>query len=277
MAQTLSDKADPLIISHFLGPTGVALYQPASKAALSLNPIVMTLTGQLYPLTTAFHTSGNKKSMNRMLFDGTRYTLLLGILFSAGIFIFAEPFARLWLAGSLGDAYKTVAHLMKLFAIIELFSYASGTQWPILLGMKKLTFLTNLHIITAVLNITLSIYFVGFTSIGIYGVLYGTLISKIIRTFFLYGYMSNIMKFHPLTFISQTLARPVLCLILTGFAGFILKENFSCQTWGDFVYLAGFTTLAWVGSCLVFGVSEGERVMLCNAGKGMYCKVRGKI
>jgi O-antigen/teichoic acid export membrane protein len=268
MAQTLSDKADPFIIASFLGPMGVALYQPAAKVALAFSPMVMTLTGQLYPVTTKFHTTGNKISMERVLCEGTKYTLLMGCLFSAGIFIFAEPFARLWLYDSLGSDYMVVVRLMKMYAIIELLSYSSGTQWPVLLGMKRLLFLTYLLLSTAVLNITLSIYFVGYTSVGVIGVLFGTFISKVIRLLILNWHIVKLMRFNAFEYILRTFVRPAVCLLLTAIMGFALKGKFPCHTWTILILMVGLTIAVWALSCLAFGFSKSEFVELRNVIKG---------
>ncbi len=261
LASTISDKANPLIISSFLGTGGVALYQPSAKLSEMFNPVVMTLTSQLYPLTTKFHATGNKENMEQVLCMGTKYTMLLGSLVSAGVFIFAEPFVRLWLFNSLGDDYLVVVQVMMLFAIIDLMTYSSGTQWPIFLGMKKLTFLTYLLFSTAILNVGLSVYFVGYTSVGIVGVLFGTIISKAIRIVALNVYIVGLMKINAYKYLKRAFFRPVICILCTGITGWVLVRSFLVDTWMSLFIMAALTTGAWAVSCLLFGLSREEIAM----------------
>lgn len=273
LAQTLSNSANSIVLSSFQGPVGVALYQPASKLSAMFNPIVMTLTEQLYPLTTKFHTTENKERLQQTYCLGAKYTLLLGVLASTCIFIFAEPFARLWLLDSLGADYLIVAEVMKAFAIVDLMTYASGTQWPILLGMRKLKFLSILLIATAFLNIVVSVYFVGYTAAGVVGVLYGTIISKLIRIVLLTIYVVRSVGIRMIDYVHQSIIGPAWCLFFSGMMGGVLTWNFSCDSWIELLFMVGVTSLVWIVSCWFIGLNSTERYHILEAIKKIYQKV----
>ena len=181
ISQTLVARSDPLVISYFFGPVGVALYRPAARLSEAIRSVVLTFPGQMYPITTQQHIEGQRERIRSTLMLGTKYTFLLGTLFSAGMLVFADPFCRLWLGGSIGSDYTVVATLMQGWALIELMTYAAGTQWPVLLAMKRLTFLIWTQLPAAVLNVLISIYLVGFTELGIPGVLLATIVVGVIR------------------------------------------------------------------------------------------------
>ena len=273
LAQTLSSKANPLILSSFLGPVGVALYQPASKISATLNPLVMTLTVQLYPLATKFHTTENKEKLQQLFCLGGKYTLLLGCLASVCIFVFSEPLVRLWLSDSIGEDFIIVVQVLKAYAIVDLMTYASGTQWPILLGMRKLKFLSILLILTAILNIILSVYFVGYTAVGVVGVLYGTIISKFIRIFLLNIYVVGLVEIRMISYIQQCIIGPAWCLFFSGAIGWILMQNYACDSWIELLIMVGITTLVWSISCWFIGINSKERSQISIAIKRTYQKL----
>lgn len=270
LANMFSSTANPLFLSIFLGPVSVALYQPASKLSAMFNPIVMTLTEQLYPLTTKFHATDNRERLQQTFCLGAKYTLLLGSLVSACIFIFAEPLAQLWLFDSLGADYLIVAQVMQAFAILDLLAYASGTQWPILLGMRKLEFLSILLVLTAILSIAVSIYFVGFTSVGVVGVLYGTIIGRLIKVVLITTYVVRLVGVRMIEYIQQSIVGPAWCLFFSGMAGWALTRNFLCNSWIELLLMVGVISLVWVVSCWLIGLNLTERQHILLAVKKIY-------
>ena len=245
LSATISDQSNPLILSGLSNMKSVGIYQPALSISQALTPFVMTLTSQLYPTVTKYHLTGNSEGIKKIFIFGARYTLLLGVLFSSGTFFFADSFAKLWLSPSIGDDYLIVAELMRLFVIIDLLTYASGTQWPILLGMRQLKYLTWLLLSTAILNICTSIYLVAYTNLGVTGVLYGTIISKVIRVLALNRYVFKLVGVGVSEYLKVSIFKPALCLILTGSFAWLLVENFNSETWGELLCLSGATFLAW--------------------------------
>lgn len=259
LAQTISDKSDPLVLSYFLSPIAVALYQPAFNLSNLFRPIVMTLTGQLYPLTTAYNAKGEVDKLRKIFCLGFKYTMLSGGLVSAGIFFYAEPFSRLWLYETLGNDYKIVAWVMRIFAIVDFLTYASGTQWPILLGMKKLVFLKYLLISTGFLNIGLSIYFVGYTEVGIVGVLYGALVSKAIRIVSLNIYTCQLLKLKISEYFRLYFVPSLYCTFLTCCFAWWVNQFYSGDSWLKFGGEIILTAFFWATCCVFIGLNRPER------------------
>jgi O-antigen/teichoic acid export membrane protein len=212
LTQMIAVQMDPLIISRFIGPVGVAVYQAGSKLPQMVNPLVTSLTSQLTPLTTKYHVASNLEWEQRVLILGTRYTLYLGAFFSAAMIVFGDSFCRLWLFDTLGEDVKTVGLVLKMWSVANLFSYAAGSQWPILLGKKKIDFVVAVSCITSILNIVCSVYLVGFTSLGIVGVLVGTVITEIIRRPILIWYASKQVKLMPFHYLRAAYIPPLLFL-----------------------------------------------------------------
>lgn len=269
MAQTIAERSNPLVLSYFFGPAGVALYSPGERVSQIVRPIAGMLSDQLYPVTTRDHVEGNALRQKRVLCDGTKYIVLLGSLFSIGIMVFAEPFCRLWLGGVLGDAYRTAAWVMMGWAAADFIAYTGGTGWPIVLAMRRLGFVTLVQTGTAVLHILLSIWLVSRTSLGIPGVMLAAVIVGLIR-------------------------RPIFVIVITRWCGIpvrdFMKEVFAGAAWvvglslvgmlaiREGVPITGYLSLAgcaflsallWSALCWWIGFNERDRQLMRSLLKGM--------
>lgn len=260
LTNILAERSDPLIISYFHGPSGVAIYQTGQKLSQSLRPIVLTLVAQIEPITTRSHVFKRQDQQQKILIYGTKFTLLLGSLVAAGLISLAYPFCNLWLGNTLGKDSLIVAKVMTLWAIADLITYAAGSQFPILLGMKRLNFLICTQLPTAALNIALSIYLVGFTSLGLASVLYSTIIINLIRRPILMWYTANQCGLTFCQYFFQAYARPLACFIITLICGLAIRDIAS--SWHSLIIAALCICLIWLAACLCIGLNREERLMI---------------
>ncbi len=234
LTNALAERSDPLIISRFFGTAGVALYNSGSRLTSILRPMILTLSTQVHPLTTKYHVNNNQDKQIKTLVLGTRYTLLLGVFASTGVFLFSEPFTKLWLYNSLGADYSIVVRVMQLWSITNLLDYAGAMQWPLLLGMKKLKFALAVYVPSALLNLAISIYLVKYTNIGILGVLVGTLVVGIIRRPIVIVYVCRLIDLPIRKYLTTAYIPPfILMLPLVGF-GYISSMS-SIVNWSTLV------------------------------------------
>jgi O-antigen/teichoic acid export membrane protein len=260
LSNMFAERSDPLIISYFLGPSGVALYQTGQKLSQSLKPIVLTLVTQLEPVSTSFHVLGQQSQQQKLLVLGTRFTVLLGSLVTAGIISLAHPFCTLWLKASLGEETHLVARIMMLWACADLITYAAGSQFSVLLGMKKLNFLIWTQLPTALLNIFLSIYFVGFTSLGIESVLYSTILINLIRRPLVIWYTARQCDLTFYEYFVQAYARALICFAITLGVGLLVVDY--VNSWHGLVIATVTITVAWAVVAFFLGLSRTEQDLL---------------
>ncbi len=264
MTQVLAERSDPLVISYYFGPAGVALYQPGGRLSQMIRPVVTMLSDQMYPLTTKQHVDGKHLKMQKILILGTKYTLLMGSLFSTGMLVFAEPFCRLWLEIAIGADYKIAAKVMMGWALADLMTYAAGTQWPVLLGMKKLKFLIWTQLPTAVLNVLVSIYLVGFTNLGIPGVLVATVLIGFIRRPILMWYTAKVCDLKPMVYFTQSYLRPILCLAVTLLGAYVIRFSVDIDSFLLLLVCACGVATIWSISCWFFGLTGQERTPILS-------------
>jgi O-antigen/teichoic acid export membrane protein len=275
MTQTLAERSDPLVISYFFGPAGVALYQPGRRLSEMVRPIVLTLANQMYPITTKEHVNSRKDRIQTILVLGTKYTLLLGLLFSVGMLVFAEPFCRIWLGSTIGDDCLVVARVMQGWALVDLMTYAAGTQWAVLLGMKRLTFLVWSQLPAAVFNVLVSIYLVGFTKLGIPGVLVATIIVGVIRRPIVSWYTARACRLRFRTYIQEAYLRPFGCFLLTLFAGWSISHIVSVGGIAELLFSIAIVGLVWLVCTLGIGLTNRERYLILGFIKSTYGKIKG--
>ena len=239
MTNALAQQSDPLVVSYFFGTAGVALYQSGAKLSQMLAPAVLSLSTQIHPLTTRYHVLNQQEKQQKTLMLGTRYTLLMGVICSAGIIVFAERFCRLWLYAALGDDYATVAAVMRLWALANIFDYVGGMHWSVFLGMKKLPFVLAVQVPSSIFNILVSIYLVGFTGGGIPGVLAATIITGLARQPFCAWYVSKITGLSVRKYLLSAYLPPGILFFLLLAYHFAIRE-FGIHNW---IGLAGSAAL----------------------------------
>ena len=252
IASTVLDRANPLIISFFFGPHQVALYQSASKASDLLRPVVLTLSTQVHPLTTRFHVLNQHAEQRKILVLGTRYTFLFGVIVSAGILIFADWFCKLWLFNVLGNDYMMAAILMRLLAVADIFVYLGAMHWPALLGKKKMNFALVIQIPSAIFSILVSIYLVGYTRMGIPGVLIAIIIIELVRRPVIIWYVSRITGQSIRDFILTAHIPPVILLACLS-VFYFFSRGIQVNSWWS---LAGMMVLFALWTCLALVAIE---------------------
>jgi len=262
LTQTLSEKSDPLVVSYFFGPAGVSLYQPGGRISQLVRPVVLTLANQMFPLTTRQFVGKHVEKMRLILTHGTRFTLLIGSLFTVGMVMFAEPFCRLWLSEKLGPDYITVSYVMVGWAMADFITYAAGTQWAVLLGMKRLKFLIWTMLPTAILNMGLSVYIVGYTSMGIPGVLVATIAIGIIRRPILIWHTARCCGMKTSSYLREGYARAMICFALVLLIAGLCRFSMPLTSILHLIAASVMVTLAWAASCWLIGMTSAERAFV---------------
>lgn len=175
MANMLSVRANPVILTNAFGPASLAVYSPGSQLFERIRPFAQSLVYQLDPLTTRYHVQGRIKELQTSLTTGSRITMLMGFPFCVLLGVMSHSVIRVWLGESIGSDMQTAAWVLSAWAVIHFQKYCVGTLWSVLLGMDKVGFLVWLSLPSAIINILLSIFLVRYTSVGVLGVLIPTI------------------------------------------------------------------------------------------------------
>ncbi len=255
----VAEESDPLVITRFHGPSGVALYNTGTRLAAVARTLMLTMASQMYPLATRQHVEKNMEKQQRLLLDGTRHTMLLGGLISALMFVYAEPFCRVWLQQALGDDYHVSAQIVRLWAVTNWLVCTACMQWPILLGMRRLKEMLWINVPTALLNIGLSIYFAGFTSWQVSGVLVGTVIASVLRRGLMIVYGARICCVPVMDYIRQALLCPTAITLVVLVLGYGLRWLIDPGGYVTLLLCGMLLVPVWGALVLRFALKTGER------------------
>ncbi|PYM94558.1 MAG: hypothetical protein DME04_07515 [Candidatus Rokuibacteriota bacterium] len=251
--------ADPLILTTILGPSAVAIYRAGMVLPMRIQPL-FSIADQLQPFAVAYHVTQRKAKLQDVLIRGTRYTVLLGILPCAVLGVFSEPITRFWLSGALGSDYRLAGHVLAGWVIVELLTTtAGGAQWSIFFAVNKLRFLAWSQVPLTVFNLTVSIILVAWTSVGLLGVVIGTIVLALIRRPMLIIYAARACGLSTRTYLVEAYARPAIVLVILGaVASSWLRLGLAESVLGLLAGAAA-TTFAWLLSVWWLGLTANDR------------------
>jgi O-antigen/teichoic acid export membrane protein len=276
-AGMMGTQTDPLILSAYLGPGAVAIYNPATRISAMIRPMVLVLANTLYPQTTQHHVTDDTERLKAVLLKGTRYTMLLGALATVTLLCLADAFSDLWLRGTLGKDALGVSSALKFIALIDAAEYAAGTQWPIMLAKRRINFLLSTQIIFSILNICLSIFLVGFTNAGVSGVFIGTLCSSALRRPLIIWHAAATCGIPLSHFIAYSyLPAGGVAALLAPFGVAVVALNYP-TTWITLVVNAFFMLIYWTILTLAIGLCTQDRQRLRAACMAAYKWSRHRI
>lgn len=184
------NSTDNLIIMKFFTPSDVTPYSFCHKYFSIINAFFVAATGPLWTAYTTAYVNKNvsyiKKTLNRAL---KFYALTVaGIIFALIIF---KPFMRIYLKRDLN--YQTgLPFLMAIYFAILIFSHNFSA---FVHGISKVKYTTIACLISAFVNIPVSIILAVSFNLGINGVLLGSIICLIITTVtYIYTTITEIKK-----------------------------------------------------------------------------------
>lgn len=254
-----STYADPFVLTTILGPAAVAVYRAGTVLPIRIQPL-FSIADQLHPFAVGYRATGQTDKFQDLLVRGTRYTVLLGILPATILGIFSEPITRFWLARALGPDYRSAARVLTAWVIVELFTTTvGGAQWPIFLAADRLRFLTWSQIPFTLLNLTLSVVLVAFTSAGVLGVVIGAIVVALVRRPMLIVYAAWACGLRVKTYVMEAYARPaVVFVVLAAVAGAWLRLGFA-ESLPGLIAGTAMTGFAWFLLVWCVGLTAGDR------------------
>jgi O-antigen/teichoic acid export membrane protein len=234
---------------------------------------VMAMAGQLHPLATRYHVTGERARLQVLLIRTTRYTFLMGIPICVFLSVFALPVISVWLGEELRESHTAMAWLLAALATAELFTFAGGGQGAMTVAMKRLRFPVLLNLPLAVANLAGSILLVAYTPLGVVGVAIPTLVVFIIRRIAETAYVTHITKVGLSRYLLGAYLPPVATLLILAPAAFALRLLIRPQSLPMLLLAAVLFGLSWAPVCWFVGFDGEDR-----KGFGrMFARIAGKV
>ncbi len=203
----LADKIDTMVLGYGLRVDNpeffLTVYQNVSKPFLQIRQTGWTLAFLVMPAVVSLAVGGDKGSLERIKYDGTR--LLVGLLAPVTLLagIYAAPFLSLWV----GPRFAPYAPLLQLFLVATL-PLVLSVVVQMAIGMGKIQVVAISNLVGAVLNLPLSWYLTR--RLGVSGVIWGTVLTTLVSNLLVPGvYVFRVLEIRYSTFLARTLSAPL--------------------------------------------------------------------
>lgn len=218
----INSSVDKTILGFMVDDKGksVAVYQTGTL----FNSYLMTLS---ISISTAFSTkiseactAGDLSRMNRIFRSVSKLQSLVILFIVGGFATFGQSFIKLWL----GDGYEMSFYVTLVLFVLHSVPYTENVSVEAQRALNKHKFRSVLYMLTAILNIVLTLIFVFFfdKEDAIFGCLIGTAVSNVIGYWIAINvYNAKVVRLdirgYALDWIKIALAAATCCLLTLGF------------------------------------------------------------
>jgi O-antigen/teichoic acid export membrane protein len=162
---------DRILLGVFTSAVVVTQYDIMAKLA-GLGVMCITIvSGLVFAPASESKANDNLSGLRSLCLNSTKYSLILCLPVLLVLFLFAEEILSLWV----GDEYRIIANLVRLFLFHILFVAIIASGQNILIGADHSREVAIISIITTALNLAISLLLIG--PYGMLGVILGTVIS----------------------------------------------------------------------------------------------------
>jgi O-antigen/teichoic acid export membrane protein len=261
-ARLLCAQSDPVVLSLYFGPAVLAVYSPATQLLNGMRPFVNTLAAQLYAVATQFHVRDNSEKVAEMLTAGTRYILLQAAGAVAVLIGFSDSIMQIWLGRKLGADCAMAARVLVALAFVDLMSFASGTQWPVMLGMGRLKVFVATAVPTGIAYIVSSVLLVGYTKLGIYGVLLPNIVLSAVTRVIVSMHAARLCGIRARDYLYLSYIRPLFLFVLLFAVSLALKTAVVPSSYMGLGVCVLVVFVVWAALCWFVGLSAKDRARI---------------
>ncbi|MCX6983435.1 MAG: oligosaccharide flippase family protein [Lentisphaerae bacterium] len=252
---------DKTIIGALLTTTQLTGYDIANKLRnISMVPMSF-ITPQIVPAAATLHGAGDQVRLQELFLKGTKYQMAIMTPVIVTVLVLAERFIRVWL----GPDYAYLASLAQLFVVSVFLDAMIGVGQNVLLGVGRVKPMLWISVVGTAVNLSLSVFLT--LRIGIAGVMWGTLIDRVISVVPYYWFLGDSLKISWTRFWREVFWPTYSVGIV---AAVLLYSAEKRLVLPDNLWTLGMLGLAGVGSYFllfwVFSLGGDERKMLLQTG-----------
>ena len=178
----LNYSLDALIIGAFLGPSFVAVWAVAERIITGTQRLTNQFNGVLFPVVVDSDALQQQERLQRVLLEGTRFSLAMVLPIAATLIVLAEPLVYAWV-GRRSPGLMGSAVVIQLLAIAVVMRVGNATGSIILKGAGHHQWLAWTTLLTGLVNVIMSVALIG--EYGLAGVAIGTVIPVTVSAAFI--------------------------------------------------------------------------------------------
>ncbi len=251
--------SDSFVIGAFVGPEAVAVYSIGMMLSLQGREFVAEIYRVYTPTIYRAGARADLGELRELLLRSSRLLMLLAVPMCVGFLTLGKEFIHLWM----GDEFKESYLVLQLLAVSQLFFLVSGMFEITLKGMGLVRPPAFASIAEGVVNMSLSIAFVGYLGFGIQSIAAATLIAAIIiRTQFIPRYTCARIKLPIMVYFRDNVIRWVACgLLFFVFCSIAVRLDLPC-TWLVFFCKVSALCAIYAPIGLWVGLPKNERTQV---------------
>ena len=161
-------KTDEIVIGMFLPVAAITPYAVGMKLNNAVRTLGQQLVSTLFPVAAQLHGERDNARLSRLVIDGTRMTLGIGLPTALSVLVLADPLLRVWM----GPGYETAAVVTGLLLVHTMGAMVIWVPVTVAQAIGTVKIFTLATSVEAALNLCLSVVLVR--SIGVVGVALGT-------------------------------------------------------------------------------------------------------
>ncbi len=209
---------DNVVVGAFVSAGAVTFFTIAGGLIEYARQVVAALGGILFSLASSLEAQGQQTELRRLLIQGTRATVLVGLPIQAALFFGGHTFIALWV----GPEYAAISgRVLQILLVAQVFAIANYTSFNVVCGLNKHKPVALMGLAEAAANLVVSIVLVR--QIGLEGVAWGTVIPS----------MAIHLLFWP-RYICKTLEMPIVDYVW----GAWIRSGLAVAPFGLACYLA---------------------------------------
>jgi O-antigen/teichoic acid export membrane protein len=172
--------SDNLVVGAFVSVSAVTFYAIGGTLIEYLRALVTALTVTFTPLASSFEAEGRTEHLRKLLIQGTRAALLIGLPVALALMFRGKTFIGLWM----GERYADMSsRVLQILLLCQLTIVGNATAGGIAYGVGKHNRLAYFVAAEGIANLTLSVVLVRY--IGLLGAAWGTTIPSLVAGLFL--------------------------------------------------------------------------------------------
>lgn len=172
----LRKSMDPIILNKLATPLDVTCFHLGGTPIRYMDQMLHGVHRALAPQVTAMHAKGDDDRLRNTYLRLARYDLWLSLALSLPLAVFSNELIALWI----GSGFSPAAFVMALMLIMSVSRYGHAATGLVAVARNRLRKLTILGGILELLNLGLTLYFVGMLKLGAAGSALGTFVAVMV-------------------------------------------------------------------------------------------------
>ncbi len=179
LAYLIRKSADPLVLNKLATPRDVTSFYLGNLPDNQIETLTQKAMVPLLPAMIAFHAKGQQESMRSVYVRGGRYSLWAVLFFVVPLLVYREDFWSLYL-GETYALYRDASAVMALLFARYWLSSPNDMVYKVAHAKGEVRPIAVRCIMTALFNLALTLFLVGFLKMGAVGSAAGTLLAILI-------------------------------------------------------------------------------------------------